>query len=165
MSKTLVVYYSWSNGNTKRIAEKMAEELNADIARIDTVKPYDGSYDDVVSQGQDEVNRGYKPEIKPLDVDIKDYDVIAVGTPTWWYTMAPAVLTFLTENDWSGKKVIPFMTNGGWPGHVIKDIAKECKGAEIVHPMEIQFDSQGGPKLEISESKINQWIAEIENSL
>lgn len=165
MSKTLVVYYSWSNGNTKRIAEKMAEELNADITRIDTAKPYEGSYDDVVSQGQDEVNRGYKPKIKPFDVNIKDYDVIAVGTPTWWYTMAPAVLTFLTESDWSGKKVIPFMTNGGWPGHVIKDMAKECKGAEIVYPMEIQFDSQGGPNLETSESKIDQWIAEIKSSL
>ena len=44
-------------------------------------------------------------------------------------------------------------------------MAEECKGAEIVHPMEIQFDSQGGPKLETSESKIEQWIAEIISSL
>ena len=113
MAKKLVVYYSWSNGNTKRIAEKLAEELGADIRQIDTAEPYKGSYDAVVDQGQEEVNRGYKPEIRPLDVDIKDYDVIAVGTPTWWYTMAPAVLTFLSSHDWSGKKVIPFMTNGG----------------------------------------------------
>ena len=82
MSKTLVVYYSWSNGNTKKIAEKMAKELNADIARIDTAKPYEGSHNEVVSQGQEEVNRGYKPAIKKLDVNIRDYDVIAVGTPT-----------------------------------------------------------------------------------
>lgn len=165
MSKKLVVYYSWSNGNTKRIAEKLAKELDADICQIDTVEPYQGSYDDVVSQGQDEVNRGYKPEIKPLDVNISDYDVVAVGTPTWWYTMAPAVLTFLSENDWSGKTVIPFMTNGGWPGHVIEDMKKECKGAEILKPMEIQFDSQGGSVLETPEEKINAWIEEVKNSL
>lgn len=165
MSKKLVVYYSWSNGNTKRIAEKMAEELGADIRQIDTVEPYKGSYDEVVAQGQNEVNRGYKPEIKPLDVDIKDYDVIAVGTPTWWYTMAPAVLTFLSSNDWSGKKVIPFMTNGGWTGHVIKDMMKECKGAEIIKPMEIKFDSQGGPILKTSEKKIDEWIADVKSSL
>lgn len=48
MSKTLVVYYSWLNGNTKKIAEKMAKELNADIARIDTAKPYEGSHNEVV---------------------------------------------------------------------------------------------------------------------
>lgn len=36
------------------------------------------------------------PQIDPLSADISDYDVIAIGTPTWWYTMAPVVLTFLT---------------------------------------------------------------------
>ena len=33
MSKKLVVYYSWSNGNTKKIAEKMAEELGEKSAK------------------------------------------------------------------------------------------------------------------------------------
>jgi len=165
MSKKLVVYYLWSNGNTKRIAEKLAEELGADIRQIDTVEPYKGSYNEVVDQGQDEVNRGYKPEIKPLDVDIKDYDVVAIGTPTWWYTMAPAVLTFLTENDFSGKKVIPFMTYGGWPGHVIKDMIRECEDAEIIKPMEIKFDSQGGPIQQTPEEKINEWTAEVKTFL
>lgn len=117
------------------------------------------------SQGQEEVNRGYKPAIKKLDVNIRDYDVIAVGTPICWYTMAPAVLTFLDENDWSGKKVIPFMTNGGWPGHVIKDMKKECKGAEFICPMEIRFDSQGGPIQETSDKKIDAWIQDIKKQL
>ena len=70
----------------------------------------------MVKQGQDEVNRGYQPKIVPLPVSVKDYDVIAVGTPTWWYTMAPAVLSFVKAQDFNGKTVIPFMTNGGWPG-------------------------------------------------
>ena len=165
MSTKLVVYYSWSNGNTKRIAEKIAEEIGADIRQIDTVEPYQGSYDEVVDQGQNEVNRGYMPKIKPPDVDIKDYDVVAVGTPTWWYTMAPAVLTFLNQNDWSGKKVIPFMTNGGWPGQVIEDMIKEGEWAEIINPMEVKFDAQGGAVLKTPEDKIDDWIAEIKNSL
>jgi flavodoxin len=91
MKKMLIVYYSWSNGNTERIAQMLQKETGADIARIDTAVPYEGSYDDVVNQGQDEVKRGYEPEIKPLGANAADYDVIAVGTPTWWYTMAPAV--------------------------------------------------------------------------
>lgn len=57
------------------------------------------------------------------------------------------------------------MTNGGWTGHVINDMIKECKGAEIIKPMEIKFDSQGGPVLKTPEDKINEWIAEIKNSL
>lgn len=53
------------------------------------------------------VNRGYMCPIKPLRVNIQDYDVIAVGTPTWWYTMTPAVKTFLHNENWKGKEVIP----------------------------------------------------------
>lgn len=124
MSRMLVVYYSWSNGNTKRIAEQLARRTGADIARIETVQPYTGSYDEVVDQGHREVNEGYRPPIQPLGVNVADYDVIAVGTPTWWYTMAPAVLTFLEGKDFTGKTVIPFMTNGGWPGHVLRDMKK-----------------------------------------
>ena len=57
------------------------------------------------------------------------------------------------------------MTNGGWPGHVIKDMTRECKGAEIIKPMEIKFDSQGGPILKTSEKKIDEWIADVKSSL
>lgn len=75
--------------------------------------------------------------------------------------MAPAVLTFLSDNDWKGKTVIPFMTNGGWPGHVIKDMTKACAGAKIIKPMEIKFDSQGGAVLKTPENKIDEWIEEV----
>lgn len=71
--KMLIVYYSLSNGNTKRIAEMMQEKTNADIVRIETVEPYSGSYDEIVNQGQDEVNRGFKPEIESLDVKLSEY--------------------------------------------------------------------------------------------
>lgn len=159
--KMLILYYSVSNGNTKQIAERLQKAAGADIARIETVEPYSGSYNDIVEQGQREVNRGYQPEIKPLALNPADYDVIAVGTPTWWYTMAPAVLSFLNSCDWKGKMVIPFQTHGGWPGHVIKDIKNVCKGAEFSHEMEIQFDSTGGAKLVTADEKIEAWVKQI----
>lgn len=161
MKKSVVIYYSWSNGNTKRIAEQLADAISADLIRIDTVSPYEGTYDEVVSQGQREVNQGYMPPIKPLGIDLSDYDVVAVGTPTWWYTMAPAVHTFFDQTDLSGKTVIPFMTNGGWPGHVIKDMKSACKGAKIVCEMEVQFDSSGGDHMETSEKQIEKWMEEV----
>ena len=45
--------------------------------------------------------------------------------------MAPAVLSFLRENDLSGKRVIPFQTHAGWPGHGLKDIEEELPGAVV----------------------------------
>lgn len=61
MKKMLVAYYSWSNGNTERIAKQLAEKTGADLARIDTAEPYEGSYEDVVEQGKREVEAGFMP--------------------------------------------------------------------------------------------------------
>ncbi|OUP04119.1 flavodoxin [Anaeromassilibacillus sp. An200] len=163
--KMLIVFYSWSNGNTERIAKMIQETTGADMVQIDTVVPYTGSYDDVVRQGQEEVQRGYKPEIKPLDVDIRSYDVIAVGTPTWWYTMAPAVLTFLHQQDWNGKIVVPFQTHGGWPGHVLADIAAACHGAKVTCNMQVKFDSNGGDHMETPEAEVEAWTLTVKGLL
>ncbi|WP_432630985.1 flavodoxin [Brotaphodocola sp.] len=161
MKKMLIVYYSWSNGNTERIAKELQSVTGGDLLKIDTAVPYSGSYNDVVRQGQEEVNRGYEPELKPLEKNPADYDVIAVGTPTWWYTMAPAVLTFLHSQNWKGKVVVPFMTNGGWPGHVIRDMKTACPGAEVTCELQVQFDSNGGDKLETPKQKIEKWAQSV----
>ena len=161
MKKLLIVYYSWSNGNTERIAKKLQSVAGGDLLKIDTAVPYSGSYDDVVDQGQREVNQGYEPELKPLNVNPADYDVIAVGTPTWWYTMAPAVKTFLHKNTFAGKTVVPFMTNGGWPGHVILDMKNACTGAKIACERQVKFDSNGGDHLETPEANIDAWARDV----
>lgn len=90
--KILVVWYSFSCGNTRKIAKQLQVALNADYAEIEPVTPYPpyGGWDsEVTRQGQREVEAGYQPEIKPLTINVADYDVIAVGTPTWWFRMAP----------------------------------------------------------------------------
>lgn len=159
--KLLVVYYSISNGNTKRIAEQLRQTTGADLVQIDTAVPYIGSYEEIVEQGRQEVDRGEQPELKPLDVNPEDYDVIVVGTPTWWYTMAPAVRTFLESHRWKGKTVIPFQTHGGWPGHAVEDMKKACAGAAFAYEMSIQFDSTGGDKLVTPEAELDAWIKQI----
>lgn len=161
MKKVLVLYYSWSNGNTEKIAKELAKSTNADIEKIDTVEPYAGSYEEVVDQGQREVNQSYKPALQPLKHHIADYDIIAVGTPTWWYTMAPAIKTLLEDHDFSGKTVVPFMTNGGWPGHVINDMKKAVKGADVACPFKIQFDSNGGDHQVTKQADVDKWLKKV----
>ena len=165
MKKLLIVYYSWSNGNTERIARQLQATAGGDLLRIDTAESYTGSYDQVVRQGQEEVERGYEPALKPLRIHPKDYDVIAVGTPTWWYTMAPAVRTFLHGQDWTGRTVVPFMTNGGWPGQVIPDMKKACPGADFACEMQVRFDSNGGDHLETPETEIAAWAQNVKKLL
>lgn len=159
--KTLVVYYSWSCGNTEKIAEQLADACDADIARIETVVPYPEDYQETVDQGQREVNAGFMPEIENLEYNLADYDVIVIGTPTWWYTMAPAVKTFIAENDFSGKTVVALSTNGSWPGNVTADIEDACAGASFGPALEVQFDSTGGDRQETPQSQVDAWIEQI----
>ena len=103
--------------------------------------------------------------LKPLGVNVKDYDRIIVGSPTWWYKMAPVVLTFLSGNDFTGKTVIPFMTNAGWPGTVIKDmndLAKK-KGAKVGNGHEFRFssDERHFDRMETPEKELDTWIESL----
>jgi flavodoxin len=160
--KTLIVYFSFTAGNTKRIAEKIHAVVGGDLVRLETVTPYTESYDEVVSQGQDEVNRGFKPKLKALGVNVVDYDRIIVGSPTWWYKMAPAVLSFLSGNDFKGKIVVPFMTNAGWRGTVIKDMTAEAErnGAVVENAHEFRFssDSKHFDRIMTPENELKSWI-------
>lgn len=155
--KAIVIYYSWG-GNTKSIAEKIARELNCGAARIYTVVPYEGDYNSIVDRGADEVKRGYEPEIKPLGIDLSDYDTVMLGTPVWWYTFAPAVKTFLSHNDLTGKKIYTFATNGGWIGHTLKDVKSACPGADVKPGIDIRFDDH---TQRTSDKEVEKWIKNI----
>ena len=155
--RSLILYYTY-HGNTQRIAERIHAAIGGDIARIDTVAPYTGDYDDVVAQGEREVKRGYLPPLKPMDIDLDRYDTIVLGTPVWWYTCSPAMRAFLTAHDLSGKTVYPFATNGGWLGHTLKDIAVECKGASVKEGLDLHFN---GAKLMTDKAKLENWIKTI----
>ncbi len=101
------------------------------------------------------------PQIEPLEFDPAAYDVIAVGTPTWWYTMAPSVRAFAEGVDWAGKTVVPFSTSAGWPGSTNKDITAAAKGAAAGPALEVTFDSTGGSKQKTPQAEVDAWIATV----
>lgn len=160
--KTLVIYFSYT-GNTEKIAKKIAAVLNADTEKLEMVKPYSSNYQMVVEQAQNEVGQDYKPTLKPQKHDFRNYERIIIGTPTFWYKMAPAVLTFLSGNDLTGKSVVPFITNAGWPGTVIEDMVSEAKksGAMVQKGKEIKFHTQTNgitTNMVTSEKELSNWI-------
>lgn len=155
--KPLVIYYSY-RGNTKSIVDIIQKKIDADVLRIETVVPYSTNYNQVVNQGQDEVNRGYCPKLKPVDINLDQYDTIILGTPVWWYTFAPAMHTFLKSQNWKGKTVYSFATNGGWIGHTFEDFQSVCQGADVKKGMNIRFDET---TLRTSKKDIEKWIDTI----
>ena len=129
--KMLVAYFSHS-GNTRTVAEQIREATGADIFEIEPAAAYPTNYQAVVDQAKKEVNSGFKPALKSKPADLGKYDVIFVGSPCWWYTIAPPVATFLTSYDLSGKTIAPFMTHeGSRMGRSETDIRRLCPGATV----------------------------------
>lgn len=151
--KALIAYFSWS-GNTKYIAELINNEIKADIFEITPVTPYPRNYQDTAyGVAKEQYEKNIYPEIR--NTNIVDYDTIFVGTPAWWYTMAPPVKTFLKENNFENKTIIPFVTHGGGGGYTIeKDMAEIATGSKVLNPIVIY---ENGNASTINE--IQTWLA------
>ena len=114
--KTLVVYYS-AQGHTEEVANKIANNLGADVFEIVPVNEY-SSEDLDWTDSNSRVSREYEDEslrnveLTSITVDNWDeYDTVLIGYPIWWGIAAWPVDTFVKANDFTGKTVIPFCTS------------------------------------------------------
>ena len=153
-NKKLIVYFTYTN-NTKKIAEKIKERLKCDILEIKPKVPYNEDYDVVVRLEQNNETAKKTPEIESVNINLNNYDEIILGIPVWWYTIAPVIRTFLKQYDLSGKKIIPFATNGGWIGRTFKEIKELCPNSKIEKEENIVFD---GNNMKTSEKEVGNWI-------
>ena len=71
--------------------------------------------------------------MKPLNVNLDDYDTIFLGYPIWFGTCANPMLALLESVDFSGKKIVPFCTFGsGGLSTSVADIRKKEPNAEVL---------------------------------
>ena len=114
--RTLVVYFS-ATGNTKAVAEKIAELTGADIYEIVPAEPYtadDLDYNVSDCRANREMNdASARPAIGGDSIDVSGYDTVMIGYPIWWGTMPRIINTFLDTYDLFGKVILPFCTSGG----------------------------------------------------
>ena len=153
--KVAVIYYSWSpDGNTRFAAQTIAAKAGAKMFEIKAEKPYSTNYRTCCDEAKPEC---YGKQLRPIQkiegLDIAQYDVIFVGTPNWWGTMAPPVRTFLSQNAAAlkGKTVCLFQTNGGGG---MQRCGKEF--AELVP------DSKGLPARAFSGGSVRNSVKELE---
>lgn len=130
--KMLVLYYS-QTGNTKAVAEEIANKLGADIEEITMADPYDPDFQATIDRCLKEREQEILPTINPVKADLANYDVIFLGYPVWFGTYAPPVITFLNDADFSGKKIVPFCTFGsGGLESSVKDLVAAEPNAEVL---------------------------------
>ena len=159
LGKTLIVYYS-ATGNTKEVAEEMADDLNADTFEI---VPNDSYTDEDLDWTDDNsrVSREYNDE-SLRDVELENttvplwdsYDTVLIGYPIWWGIAAWPVNSFVEANDFTGKTVIPFCTSSssgiGNSADILEDLTKTGTWQEG-----IRFGTN------TSDDDINDFIASI----
>ncbi len=130
-SKILIAYYSWS-GNTQKAAEEIQRQTGGKLFEITTTQIYPQDRRELTAQVRQEIANGFKPTLKDKIDNIAQYDTVFIGSPNWLGTIAPAVISFLTSYDLSGKNVIPFITNGGGGAqNTIAKITDLCAGCQI----------------------------------
>jgi len=107
--RKLVAYYS-RTGNTKFVAEKIVEQLDADLCEVVDKKNRKGKL--IFLTGGFAAMREKLTEIEVTN-SVEDYDLVVVGSPVWAGKISPAIRTFLVTNDFSNKRVAYFVTLGG----------------------------------------------------
>lgn len=175
--KVLIAYFSYST-NTGQTARLLQEKTGGELFAIEPEPPYSTTdYRSVSAQGQREVRSGYKPSLKTKLANISDYDVIFLGSPIWWATMAPPVAAFLSDYDLNGKTIVPFCTHAGYgAGTYFEDIAKVAPQSKVLPGLALDrrsvpgalFLNADGQNVPPAQEELNRYpsaAAEIDNWL
>ncbi|WP_242942816.1 flavodoxin [Papillibacter cinnamivorans] len=153
--KILVAYYSHS-GNTRQIAEIIQKAVGGTLFEIEPKAAYPVAYNTVVEQAKKEIKARMRPALKLLP-DVSEYDAVIIGTPNWWSTAAPPVMTFLEGRDLSSKQVTFFCTHGGGgQGHIFKDMSAACPDSKMLKG--IEFYGDGGRS---AQAMVSDWLRQI----
>lgn len=145
-------------GNTQLMAMMIQKKTGGDIFEIKTKVPYPREHKTLVDQADGERERGFKPELASKIDNLDEYDTVFIGYPIWWYGFPMPMYTFFEENDFSGKKVIPFSTHGGsgFTG-TIEEMAKLQPKAQVEeNGLTVSRNRVSG-----MEREVNTWLENL----
>jgi len=151
-AKKLVAYFS-ATGHTQAVAEEIVRLTGADIYRIEPSEPYASNPYDDSDRIQNEAYNNLRPGVANLPESLDDYDVIFVGSPTWWHYPAMVVCTFLESYDLSGKTIVPFFTYAA-----TTYFQQSVNKIHEVTPNSIHLTAFGSTG---SVSRVESWLREI----
>lgn len=156
--KKLVIYYSFE-GSTAMVGKTIAESVGADILElkpVDEIKTH--GFMKFVWGGKQAVMKK-KPELKPYDLDLSEYDLIFLGTPVWAGNMTPPMRSFLNNEEIKGKNIALFCCHQGGQGKTLRTmeevLAKNnnvISGKDFVNPEKNKEECV---------NKVKKWAAEV----
>jgi len=158
VSKKILVAYFSASGQTKRLAQTLADATGGDLYEITPEVPYttdDLDWNNKHSRSSIEMNDpSSRPAITGQVEDMTQYDIVFVGFPIWWYQAPTIIQTFLESYDLAGKVVVPFATSGG---------SGMGKTGGILQTSAPKADWKPGKRLsaEASVKEVSAWISSL----
>lgn len=176
-SKILVAYFSWADnailaedvdavaspsvvapGNVQELAGWVQEETGGDLFAIRVTEPYPSDWDSCLARANEERGNDARPALEDQVENLDQYDTVFLGYPNWWYGVPMAILTFLEENDLSGKDVYLFCSHGtGGLASSVEIITEAAPGAAISDNIFDCYEEQASD----SQSDIQNWVNEL----
>ena len=167
MPKTLIAFFSRADenyfggsmryievGNTEIVVGKIKELIEADVFKIEMMKPYSKDYMTCINEAKADLQSNARPELVAMPDSIDGYDAVILAYPNYWGTMPMAVVTFLERFDFSGKTILPLCTNeGSGMGSSERDLKKYASGATVKGGLPIT-----GSRAADSKPAVEKWL-------
>ena len=174
-SNILVAYFSWADnailaenvdavtspsvippGNVQQLAGWVQEETGGDLFAIRVIDPYPSDWDDCLARANQERGDNARPELMENVKNLDQYDTVFLGYPNWWYGVPMALLTFLEQNDLSGKQVYLFCSHGtGGLARSVEIITEAAPDAAISDNIFDCYEEEASS----SQKAIQNWVA------
>lgn len=173
----LIAYFSWADnavidgevdavsspsvlspGNVQQLAGWVQEKTGGDLFSIRVTEAYPSDWDDCLARANDERGEDARPELAENVADISRYDTVFIGYPNWWYGVPMALLSFLDNNDLSGKQVYLFCSHGtGGLASSVEIITEALPDADISGNVFDCYEEDAAG----SREEIESWLAEL----
>ena len=173
-SNILVVYFSWADnailaddvdavaspsvippGNVQQLAGWVQEEPGGDLFSIRVTDPYPSDWDECLDRANQERGDNARPELQENVENLDQYDTVFLGYPNWWYGVPMALLSFLEQNDLSGKDVYLFCSHGtGGLANSVELITEAAPEAVISDNIFDCYEEEAAS----SEDTIRSWV-------
>lgn len=173
----LVAYFSWADnavlaedvdavaspsvippGNVQQLAGWVQEETGGDLFSIQVADPYPSDWDECLARANEERGEDARPELTENVENLDQYDTVFLGYPNWWYGVPMALLSFLDQNDLSGKEVYLFCSHGtGGLANSVEIITEAAPDAAISDQIFDCYEEDAPSSLDA----IKSWVSEL----
>ena len=110
-----------------------------------------------VAQAQRERDSNFEPPLRAKVADIASYDSVFLGFPIWGTTAPSVIRALLSAHDLSGKRLIPFITHGGYGlGNSLSAVARYAPRARLA----TKAFAIGADQVRRTLDQVTNWLKE-----